>query len=619
MPQYFTTHRLAKGALSTALSLSTMLLPMSLPNASSLALAKENESTPTTDAPITIMETSDKEVWVQLQSRQQALQTEKASYETQQQTLATEKVYWGRYDYGEDNNWRAYDGTWDTLWGFVIPGISQLVTVFDGNAPAWLRWTEGAQLVSLGVLSIGGFQLFEKDLLGRPAPFPTLTDRGANGMFYGGLGAYTALALVPSTIVSIHDGINGPAHDNKVSANQDALNRINQELADLAIPLEIYTLATGQDYAQALEKVNALSSDQVNDYQLHFERLKQWKQKVFDAEYAAYQSQSLGTEARLQQLKVLAEHPYISTRPAIQTQINQQLPALQQQWEQEQATANARAQALAAEQERQAIFDAAYALAADGEFYEAQEKLKSYDWKPEHAQYARVQEKLNVWNNAWFSDMYKFAYDRAGHGDIERALEVMWSLGPIWPKDHPDYKRVLQKTKEWENIYNTRRKMERKSGFLNKGQVKLLKEKGYPVIMPSMFPNANTWRFMVYTQSAYNQYSIFYYDTKTRKSFSVIGGQLCGDLSSTYYRQVIGKPQQVVKNPVLGSVGLVSLGYADAYLTTDLRKDSNVCYTVVTPGNLESWMVTDEEAPASLERLTKAEFIQVIQSLKYLP
>ena len=53
----------------------------------------------------------------------------------------------------------------------------------------------------------------------------------------------------------------------------------------------------------------------------------------------------------------------------------------------------------------------------------------------------------------------------------------------------------------------------------NKGQVKLLKEKGYPVIMPSMFPNANTWRFMVYTQSAYNQYSIFYYDTKTRKSF----------------------------------------------------------------------------------------------------
>ena len=127
------------------------------------------------------------------------------------------------------------------------------------------------------------------------------------------------------------------------------------------------------------------------------------------------------------------------------------------------------------------------------------------------------------------------------------------------------------------------------------------------------------WHYMVQTQGSYNQYSIFYYDEKTRKSFSVIGGLLCGDLGSTYYRQVKGKPQQVIKNPVLGSVGLVSLGYADAYLTTDLRKDLNTCYTVVTPGNLEDWMVTDDNAPASLERLTKAEFIQVIQSLKYLP
>lgn len=600
---------LIKYALAAGISLSTLSLQASLSSPDALAA----------EAHITMSDVNDQDLWLQLQKREQLLKAEKESLDSQQRKLSNENVYWGHFHYEGNNSWNSYDGTWDPLWGFVFPGISQLVTVFDNNAPAWLRWTEGAQLVSLGVLSLGGYQLFETEIRGRSAPFPNLTDNGANGMFYGGLGAYTALALVPSTIVSIRDSVNAAAYDKNLSENQEALNRVNRALDDLAIPLAIYTLANQQDYVQALEKVNHLSSAQVSDYHLHFERLKQWKQKVFDAEYQTYLNASLDTEARLQQLKGLAEHPYLSTRPALQTQINQQLPILQQKWQQEQIVTAARSEALAEENERKAIFDAAYALATNGDFYKAQEKLKSYDWKPEHVQYKGVQEKLEVWNKVWFTQMYKFAYDRAGQGDIESALEVMWSLGPIWPPDHPDYKRVAQKTKEWENIYNTRLKMERKSGFLNKEQVKLLKEKGYPIILPSTFPNHNTWRFVVYTHPAYNQYSIFYYDKQTRKSFSVIGGLLCGYLGSGYFRQVMGKPQQVVKNPVLGSVGLVSLGYADAYLTTDLRKESNICYTVVTPGNLEDWMVTDEDAPTSLERLTKAEFVQLIQSLKYLP
>lgn len=577
------------------------------------AIAAENTT-------ITVMEQADEDLFLELSTRQEALQTQKEALENQQQQWSSKKIYWGKYDDGEGNTWQNRDATWHTLWGFVLPGIPQLVTVFDSSAPAWLRWTEGAQLLSLGVLSFGGYQLFGEHL---PAPYTAgsqwVNDSTAQGLFYGGLGAYTALALVPSGIVSIHDHFSGSAFENNMRQNQEQLTRIDQELESLRLPLHIFNLAVQQNYSQALVEINALSSEQIEAYDLHFERLKQWKQKVFDKAYQGYLAENLGTEAKLEQLIALTEHPYLSTRPELQTRLQQERTALQAQRDAEQATLQAREQALAEESERQTIFSAAYALAAKGDFFEAIEKLDTYVWKPEHSQYAQVQEKRKTWDYAWYTKMYKYAYNKAGAGDVEGALDALLNLQLYWPKDHPDYQRVAQKIKDWQHIYGKQKTFERKHGFLNKEQMRLLKSKGYPVIMTSTFPSNNDWRFVASTQSAYNQYSIFYYDTTTRKSFSIIGGRLCGDLGLGYYRQVKGKAQQFVNNPVLGPVGLISLGYADAYLTTDLRKNTDICYTVVTPGNLEDWMVTDEDAPASLQRLTKAEFIQVIQSLKYLP
>ena len=145
--------------------------------------------------------------------------------------------------------------------------------------------------------------------------------------------------------------------------------------------------------------------------------------------------------------------------------------------------------------------------------------------------------------------------------------------------------------------------------------------------MSGGFPSKNTWHFISTVRSTLNEYTIMYYDTNTRKSFSIIGGQQCGRLSQYLTNHVFGPAQSHVSNPRLCSIGLNSLGYADAYFTTNIGPSKNRCYTVVTPGNLESWM-TDysdyddglgDDVPSSLERLTKAEFVNVLKSLKYLP
>jgi len=561
--------------------------------------------------------------WTTTQAQLEQLESEKNKLES------TQNLFWGYSTKGENV-------TWSPVYGLALPLFAPIVMSNDEQNPAWLRWTTGLQVLAGLAMLASGFVVYQ-DRMGNAASLSQYLDpqtiQSSYNLLLGSAIAYAVLGIVPSTVVAGRDGAVDLSRTSRLNEIENLTAPLQKNQAELKAILPVFEDLKANNLTSALNRVALLNQEELKRGKINPERITTWKRAILDELLEAYAEAVLreNPEKTLPALEKVLDSEYIDAWPEKKAELAARLPGLQTAAEAAR-TAREKRETLAAAKElaesqrieaakyRENLFNQAYAQAVEQNFKAALEKLMEYEWQESDPEYAKVNEKKVLWFRSMLSKAYKDNYNLAANGDVKTAYEELGGLLKYWPTDHPDYNRVLQKLKDWQQILQKRAEIEVKRGYLNQTQISNLKELDIPVIIPATLPSENYWSYTTRTfyDSGFPSYQIVYYDQETHKSFAMVSGNMayCGPYSNATSSWLHSGTQAYISNPVLGRVGLVTVEYQNAYVSQALLRHGR-CYAVVTPANFFD-NLSDFDVPSNLERVSKKEFEAVIRSLKYL-
>jgi len=525
-------------------------------------------------------------------------------------------------------NTKGRDATWDPTIGLLLPMAFPLWNVFDQSAPGWIRWVSGFQLAT-GLVTASSTMGFSPS-----------NETMHNTLIAGSI-AYALLGIVPSMVVATRDGVTRNSIPPQLQAAEQERERLRERDRQIqALRPALYVAAAG-NFQTALNRLELVEDPQASwlTAVITPDSLSQWRQLARVQQQSSYEAIKTQNdpESAIAFLTDWLKKDDFENAQAEKALLTQELADWQARLTEQQRVQaeqeRMRAEREAAEQARQEVdrrladraqmtretYREAYDHAANGDFEAAVGVLNGLEWRPTDAEYNLVQEKYKTWVYAYFTAFYKYVYNLAANeGDIGRALGELRSHQAEWPTDHPDYRRMQQKIKDWQQILNKRREIFRKQGFLTNEIRVLLKESGVPVLISSD-PPLGEW--YSYAQNGISwgapYYKLVYHDSEA--SFAIFGirdSNCDAGLGSGNASWLTRTTKRYVSNPTLGRIGVITTPYNE-YTSQAIQRGKH-CYAVVTPASYDPWIAAGASLPAGSKRLTLDKFETVLKQLRFL-
>lgn len=397
--------------------------------------------------------------WIELHSQFEENKNKIQLFESEKAGLGnTQNLFWGISATGQDV-------TWSPVYGLALPVLAPFVMTLDWNNPAWLRWNSALQLLAGLVAALSGTIVYQNQVQ-RSNSLPLITDAEINNLsvdlLVGSAIVYAVLAVVPSLIVASHDGVVNSGRTGRMTELADLLEPLKKNQEQLKTLIPLFEDLKEKNLTSAINRAGLLPENELRLAGIDEKRILVWKRVVLEDLLTVFRETERegDPEQTLIILTALLKKPFWDVMPKQKAELEARLPALEQaaeearlmreKAEEEQAQRElAESQRVEADQYRENIYKDAYKSANQGNYEHAISILMNFNWKPEHSQYSTVQQKLKEWNFILYSNLLKYAYNQAGNGQLQNAVDLLKPYLDKWPKSHPDYQRAKNKSAEW--------------------------------------------------------------------------------------------------------------------------------------------------------------------------
>jgi hypothetical protein len=397
--------------------------------------------------------------WIELHSQIEENKNKIQIFESEKAGLEnTQNLFWGSSATGQDV-------TWSPLYGLTLPVLGPFVMTLDWNNPAWLRWNSALQLLVSLIAAVSGTVVYQNQVQ-RSNSLPLITNAEVNNLsvdlLIGSAIAYAVLAVVPSFIVASHDGVVNSGRTGRMKELADLLEPLKKNQEQLKTLIPLFVDLKEKNLTSAINRAGLLPENELRLVGFDEKRILVWKRVVLEDLLTVFlETEREGDpEQTLLILTSLLKKPYWDLMPKQKAELEARLPALEraaeearlmrEKAEEEQAQRElAESQRVEAAQNREKIYKEAYDFAAKGNYENALSILMNFNWKPEHSQYSIVQQKLKEWRFILYSRLLRDAYNQAGNGQLQNAVDLLKPYLDKWPANHPDYQRAKNKSAEW--------------------------------------------------------------------------------------------------------------------------------------------------------------------------